>query len=310
MRPAADARCLLHDAPELPMPRPPRPDDLSRLRVATQPRLSPDGSLVTFVVQTVAPGQDGYRDTIWVVPADGSRPARQLTIGAKHDRQPRFSPDGRTLAFLSDRRLAVEEDPAAAQDPAAAARDPKGREDAVQVHLLPLEGGEARRLTDLPRGVTGAEWSPDGRQLVVLTKSYGATRKDDARRRGKTAGRKPGSPPESDYRYIDRLGYMFNGAGFIYDQVPHLWLVDAATGEARRLTDGPTADESPARQPPSPAEPMHCSMRRPGCRTAGRSRRSVAAYPRTPTATTSGCSPRTARTPAATAGAICPASMT
>ncbi|MDQ6795237.1 MAG: S9 family peptidase [Chloroflexota bacterium] len=231
------------------MPRPPCPDDLSRLRVATEPRLSPDGSLVTFVVQTVAPGQDGYRDAIWIVPADGSRPARQLTIGARHDRHPRFSPDGRRLAFLSDRRLAVEEDPAAAQDPAAAVRDPKTREDAVQVHLLPLDGGEARRLTDLPRGVEGAEWSPDGRQLVVVSKSFGATREEDTRRRGKSPKRKPGSPPESDYRYIDRLGYMFNGAGFVYDQVPHLWLVDVATGEARRLTDGPTADESPSWSP-------------------------------------------------------------
>jgi acylaminoacyl-peptidase len=97
--------------------------------------------------------------------------------------------------------------------------------------------------------VEGAEWSPDGRQLVVVSKSYGATRQVDARRRGKAARRKPGSPPESDYRYIDRLGYMFNGAGFIYDQVPHLWLVDAGTGEARRLTDGPTADECPAWSP-------------------------------------------------------------
>ena len=224
------------------MPRPPRPDDLSRLRVATEPRLSPDGSLVAFVVQTVAPGQDGYRHTIWLVPADGSRPARQATIGAKHDRRPRFAPDGRTLAFLSDRRIAVEEDP-------TAPKDPKDREDTVQVHLLPMDGGEARRLTDLPRGVEAAEWSPDGRHLVVVSKSHGATRADDARRRGKGPERKPGSPPESDYRYIDRLNYMYNGEGFIYDQVAHLWLVDAETGRATRLTDGRTADESPAWSP-------------------------------------------------------------
>jgi dipeptidyl aminopeptidase/acylaminoacyl peptidase len=218
------------------MPRPPRPEDLSRLRIPTEPRLSPDGRLVAFTVQTVAPGQDGYRHAIWLAPTDGSKPARQVTIGSKNDRQPRFSPDGRTLLFLSDRRLAVEEEP-------TAPKDPKEREDGVQVHLLPLDGGEARRLTDLPRGVVGAEWSPDGRRLLVSTSSMGATRKDDARRRGKGRKREPGSPPESDYRYIDRLNYMLNGAGFTYDHVPHLWVVDAATGEARRLTDGPTAEE-------------------------------------------------------------------
>jgi len=218
------------------MPRPPRPDDLARLRIPTEPRLSPDGALVAFTTQFSAPIQDGYRHAIWLVPTDGSRPARQVTLGSKHDTHARFSPDGATLAFLSDRRLAVEEEP-------AAPKDPKEREDAVQVHLLPLDGGEARRLTDLPRGVTAFDWSPDGRRMVVATASYGATREEDARRRGKLPKPGPGAPPESDYRYIDRLGYLFNGPGFIYDRLAHLWLVDVTTGEVRRLTDGPTAED-------------------------------------------------------------------
>ena len=61
--------------------------------------------------------------------------------------------------------------------------------------------------------------------------------------------REPTDPPESDYRFIDRLGYMFNGPGFIDDQVAHLWIVDVATGEATRLTDGPTSDEDAAWSP-------------------------------------------------------------
>ena len=86
------------------MPRAPRPDDLYRLRVATEPRLSPDGALAAITVQTVAPGFDGYRHAIWLVATDGSGSARQVTLGSRHDRHPRFSPDGRTLAFISDRR--------------------------------------------------------------------------------------------------------------------------------------------------------------------------------------------------------------
>ncbi|HKG57606.1 MAG TPA: S9 family peptidase [Candidatus Limnocylindrales bacterium] len=224
------------------MPRPPRPDDLARLRVPTDARLSPDGSLVAFSVQTVAPAHDGYRHAIWLAAVDGSRPPRQVTLGAKNDVHPRFSPDGRTLAFLSDRRTAVEDDP-------KAPKDGKDREDVVQVHLLPLDGGEARRLTDLPRGVERFEWSPDGRRLVVLTSSHGATREEDAKRRGKTDKPEPGSPPTSDYHFVDRLAYQFNGAGYVYDKIPHLWLVDVETGDATRLTNGATADADPAWSP-------------------------------------------------------------
>ncbi|MEO8228333.1 MAG: S9 family peptidase [Chloroflexota bacterium] len=209
--------------------RAPRPDDLYAFRIATDPRLSPDGRQVVFTLQTVATSMDGYRQALWTVPTDGSQPARRLTIGAKQDRVPRFSPDGRMLAFLSDRRLAVEELPGAADD----------REDGVQVHLLPLDGpGEARRLTDLPRGVDGFAWSPDGRWLAVASASYGATREDDDRHRGKAAAKpKPGQPPGSDYHYIDRLMAMSNGIGFVYAHRAQIWTVDASTGEARRLTD-------------------------------------------------------------------------
>ncbi|HTG41310.1 MAG TPA: DPP IV N-terminal domain-containing protein, partial [Methylomirabilota bacterium] len=200
------------------MARPIAPDDLYRLRIPTDPRLSPDGTRAMVTVQTSAPRRDGYRQAIWLVPIDGGEP-RQLTIGARTDRHARFSPDGRSIAFLSDRRLHVEEEP-------EAPKNPKDREDATQIHLLPLDGGEARRLTDLPRGVTGFAWSPDGSQLVVTTSSRAATRKDDRRLRGFDEKRKPSDPPEPDYRYIDRLNYMFNGTGFVYDSIAQLWLVD------------------------------------------------------------------------------------
>lgn len=228
------------------MPRPPRPDDLYRLRIPTDPRLSPDGRLVSFTLETVVPTKDGYRHAVWAAPTDGSAPPRQLTLGARHDRGARFSPDSRTLAFLSDRRLLVEEEP-------DAPKDPKEREDGVQVHLLPVAGGElggeARRLTDLPRGVDSFEWSPDGRWLAVLSSSRGATRKKDARLRGKAGERKPTQPPRSDYHYLDRLDYMLNGAGFTYHRRPQLWIVEVATGTARRLTEWDVAVETPAWSP-------------------------------------------------------------
>ena len=221
------------------MTRSPTPEDLYRFRIPTDPRLAPDGALVALTVQSVAPGRDGYRHAVWLVPADGSAAPRQVTLGARHDTHPRFSPDGGVLAFLSDRRPLVEEEPDA----------PKDREDGTQVHLLPLGGGEARRLTDLPRGVEGFAWSPDGRSLVVRTTSFGATRSEDRRARRKAEPPQPGATPLSDYRYFDRLQGMLNGPGFIDDKVAHLWLVDVETGAARRLTDGPTSETEPAWSP-------------------------------------------------------------
>jgi len=221
------------------MSRPPQPDDLYRFRIPTDPHLSPDGELVAFTIQVAAPGRDAYRHATWLTPADGSAPPRQVTLGVRHDTHPRFSPGGRTLAFLSDRRPVTEEEPDA----------PKDREDGTQVHLLPLDGGEARRLTDLPRGVDGFAWSPDGRSLVVRSASRASSRKADARARGKVEPPKPGEQPTSDYRYLDRLQNMLNGPGFIYDHVSNLWIVDVATGAARRLTTGRTSHEDPVFSP-------------------------------------------------------------
>jgi acylaminoacyl-peptidase len=215
------------------------------LRIASEPRISPDGRWAVVALQSVAPSFDAYAQALWLVPTDPDADGepRQLTIGSRNDRHPRFSPDGRLLAFISDRRLQAEQEP-------ARAKDGKDREDKDQVHVLPIDSpGEARRLTDLPRGVEAFEWSPDGRRLVVVSTSHGATYEDDARARGTKRKPKPDEPPESDYRFIDRLNYMLNGPGFQYDRIRHLWLVDAETGESSRLTDGSVSDTQPAWSP-------------------------------------------------------------
>ena len=221
------------------MSRPPQPEDLYRFRIPTDPQLSPDGEWIAFTVQTATRGRDAYRHAIWLAPADGSVAARQVTIGVRHDTHPRFSPDGHSLAFLSDRRPVTEDEPDA----------PVDREDGTQVHLLPLGGGEARRLTDLPRGVDGFAWAPDGGSLVVRSASHAPSRPADARARGKAPLPKPGQPPISDYRYLDRLQNMLNGPGFIYDRVSNLWIVDAVSGTARRLTTGRTSHDDPVFSP-------------------------------------------------------------
>src|SRR5262245_26845915 len=78
-------------------------DDLITAVRVTDPQLSPDGSQVIFVRTTTDPNSGDRNADIWQVPVDGSSPARELIVGSKTDNTPRFSPDGRNIAFISTR---------------------------------------------------------------------------------------------------------------------------------------------------------------------------------------------------------------
>jgi dipeptidyl aminopeptidase/acylaminoacyl peptidase len=226
------------------MPRAPRADDLYALRVPIDVRVSPDASRVAFVVKSTSPGKDDYRHALWIVPADGSRPPRQLTLGAGNDTAPRWSPDGQTLAFLSDRGAVLQAGGGGDLQgpvPREADRTKDHKDGAVQAWLLPMEGGEARQLTRLARDVTDLAWSPNGRRLCLVSASTTAERREE--RRG------PFDPPKRDAQLIDRLQYMLNGEGFIHDRPPNLWIVDVESGDLRRLTFGRSRDEQPAWSP-------------------------------------------------------------
>ena len=219
--------------------RAPRPEDLYDLRVPGDLDISPDGRFVAFAVKAVAPGKDGYRSSLWIAPADGSEAARQLTVGSKTDTTPRWSPDGRTIAFLSDRGAVLQAGGGGAKPGEAKAPDEGG----TQVWLLPFaDGGEARQLTDLPKDVDGLAWSPDGRRLAVVSGAGSA-------QPVKEPDRRPEDPPRPDTRLIDRLNYQYNGLGFINDRFQRLWLVDARTGEAEPLTRGNHHDRDPQWSP-------------------------------------------------------------
>jgi acylaminoacyl-peptidase len=219
--------------------RAPRPEDLYDLRVPTDTAMSPDGRLVAFSVQAVAPGKDGYRTSLWIAPTDGTTPARQLTVGSRSDSMPRWSPDGRTLAFISDRGAVLQAGGGGAKPGKAEAPEDGG----TQVWLLPFaDGGEARQLTDLPKDVEGLAWAPDGDRLVVVS-SAESTKPDSKAERG------PDDPPEPDTRLIDALRYEFNGRGFVNDHFTRLWLVDVASGDAELLTRGNHHDADPAWSP-------------------------------------------------------------
>ncbi len=235
------------------MSRRPQPSDLAQLRVPTDVRLSPDGRSACFVVKEAAADQAGYRMALWLAPTDGTAPARRLTLGARRDAAPRWSPDGRWLAFLSDRGSVLRAGGAARDeaDLRRAGAGPSGMRDLVgrdipqgdtQVWLLPVDGGEARQLTDLPMDVGEMAWSPDSQRLCVVSGSTSAVQPASPRP-------EPGQPPRRDLRLIDELAYQLNGAGFIYEHPPRLWVIDVDSGSARRITSGSRGDEQPAWSP-------------------------------------------------------------
>jgi dipeptidyl aminopeptidase/acylaminoacyl peptidase len=190
------------------------PTDLLRIQWISDAHLSPDGRLVAFTVTRLDEEADDYRSAIWLVPADGSAPPRRFTSGPGKDSAPRWSPDGKRLAFLSDRG---------------------GK---PQIYVIDVAGGEARQLTAIPQGAGAAVWSPDGTRLVTVVRTGGAETENKQE--------KPKTPPA---RLITALKYRANGEGFIYDRRRHLFLVDAVTGEARQLTDGHWDDTQPAWSP-------------------------------------------------------------
>lgn len=121
------------------------------LQMASDPQISPDGRRVAFVVAPIAHEETIPTSTIWLADVDssGAAPARPFTAGTVEDRMPRWSPDSRTLAFLSDR----------------------AERRTAQIHLIEVGGagggGEASPLTSVPKGLDQIAWAPDGRSLTA-----------------------------------------------------------------------------------------------------------------------------------------------
>jgi dipeptidyl aminopeptidase/acylaminoacyl peptidase len=122
--------------------------DLYQLRVASDAAVSPDGRSVVFVVTEVDSAANRYRRDLWIAPSDGSRAARRLTwTRSAVLTSPRFSPDGRQLAFVTSR-----------EGPRA------------QIWVLPIDGpGEAWPLTTVATGSSAPAWSPDGRRIAFTS---------------------------------------------------------------------------------------------------------------------------------------------
>jgi dipeptidyl aminopeptidase/acylaminoacyl peptidase len=156
--------------------------------------LSPDGTQAVYVQFVTDPEEEKDFTSLWLVDVD-TKDARQLTAGTGRDSAPAFSPDGKKVAFVSD------------------------RSGTAQIHVISIDGGEARQVTRLDRGVAGGPaWSPDGESLAFAAGPQGEAR-----------------DPSRAYR-VTRTIYRFDAIGYIDDVKQDIYVVGAEGGEARRLT--------------------------------------------------------------------------
>jgi dipeptidyl aminopeptidase/acylaminoacyl peptidase len=200
--------------------RPVAADDLYRLRFVADPQISPDGSLVAYVVAWVDQSdQTRYRSQLMLVPFDGSRPPRALTSGHHRDTAPRWSPGSDSLAFLSDRD-----------------------DSRSQLFLLPLNGGEPRQLTSLKRGAGAPVWSPTGDRLAFSAR---VDVEDIASQEGQSDEK--GKQPR--VKIITRVRHKGDGEGFFEALRRHLFVLDIDGGEPHRITDGDWDDVDPTWSP-------------------------------------------------------------
>ena len=195
--------------------RPIEIDDLLKIRFPHNAALSPDGGLVVFALARLDHEANEFRAHLWMVPASGGEP-RPFTADEARDTNPAWSPDGRWIAFLSNR----------------GGRRRGRKRAAMQLWVIPSDGGEARQLTFFKAGVSQPVWSPDGRTLAFVS-------------RGASGEIETGeADDELIVREVTRPKYKFDAMGFL-EGYAHIWTVPAEGGDPSRITEGNYDHDSP-----------------------------------------------------------------
>lgn len=127
--------------------RPMQLEDLFTIQRVSDPQLSPDGKTVAYVVTVVDKAANKTNSDIWLIPTAGGT-ASQLTNSPKHDRHPRWSPDGKTILFESNRN------------------------GSYQLYLIDVSTGQTTQLTNISTEATGGVWSPNGKNIAFLSSVF------------------------------------------------------------------------------------------------------------------------------------------
>ncbi len=189
--------------------------DIFQLEWASDPQLSPDGRFVVYVRNSNDIMTDNARASLWLIDV-ASGQQRPLYADQFSYNQPRWSPDGKRLAFVSD------------------------RSGSRQIHLhwfdKEMQSGQQTQLSRLPKGPGNLTWSPDGKQLAFTMNVAGKTAELT------TLVTMPKAPKGAKWAdpvvVIDRAQYQADGQGFLKSEYRHLFLISAEGGSERQLTSG------------------------------------------------------------------------
>jgi len=198
-----------------PNKRPITTEDLYDIRVLTDSQISPDGKAIVYALQTVDRENEKKYNNLWTVSTSGGDP-KQLTVGKHADAHPKWSPDGKWIAFLSNRQ----------------------NEKQSQLFILPVNGGEARPITDLKGDIAEYNWSPDSTKLVFQFRE-----KDNEDINAQEDNKKKELGRVSR-RITERVFFKLDGYGYLPKAHFHIWSVDIQTKELQQLTKSDIHDET------------------------------------------------------------------
>ncbi len=203
--------------------RPITKEDLLTLNMVRRGTVAPDGRHFVFAVETARKDRKGYDSHLYRLRLEDGE-VRQLTFGRRRDSGPVFSPDGRRVAFLAKR----------------------GHYPGI--HVIPIDGGEARSVVEKDGSFAALSWSPDGRALLcTFTEADpNPAAKDDE---PFDPEKEPPKREAPTYRHITRLFYRLDGAGFLPLHKPQVWTFDVETGTGAALTSMKEGANEPSFSP-------------------------------------------------------------